>query len=63
MWNKYQARITGLFGASLRGRSFRPLLVRNKFDLIANGVSSYSDDTDDSDMPALEGSDEDDGDL
>ena len=59
-----QARSLGLFGASERGKSFIPHIVGNKFDLISNGVSNDPDDSeDDSDLPALEGCDEDDGDL
>ena len=58
-----QARMPGLFGASVRGKSFIPLIVGNRFDLVSNGVSNDTDDSDDSDMPALEGCDEDDGDL
>ena len=35
----------------------------NRFNLVSNAVSNDPDDSDQSDMPALEGSDEDDGDL
>ena len=58
-----QVRMPGLFGASVRGKSFIPLIVGNKFDLVSNGVSNDPDDSDQSDLPALEGCDEDDGDL
>ena len=58
-----QARLLGLFGAGERDKTFIPLIVGNRFDLVSNAVSNDPDDSDQSDMPALEGSDEDDGDL
>ena len=57
-------RLTVLFGACAPGTTFKlPLIVRNRFDLVSNAVSNDPDDSDLSDMPPLEGSDEDDGDI
>ena len=58
-----QARLLGLFGAGERDKTFIPLIVGNRFDLVSNGVSNDPDDSDESDLTALEGCDENDGDL
>ena len=57
-------RLMLLFGACERGTTFKlPLIARNRFDSVSNAVSNDPDDSDLSDMPPLEGSDEDDGDI
>ena len=52
-------RLTVLFGACERGKTFKPLIVGNRFDLVSNAASNDPDDSEFSDMPPLEGSDED----
>ena len=58
-----KSMLTVLFGACERGKTFKPLIVGNRFDLVSNAVSNDPDDSEFSDMPPLEGSDEDDGDF
>ena len=62
--------VTVLFGACERGKTFKPLIDGNKpyrnligSDIVSNAVSNDPDDSDESDLLPLEGSDEDDGDL
>ena len=52
-----KSMLTVLFGACERGKTFKPLIVGNRFDLVSNAVSNDPDDSEFSDMPPLEGSD------
>ena len=57
-------RAVVLFGSSAPVTTLKlPLLARNRSDSVSNAVSNDPDDSDLSDMPPLEGSDEDDGDI
>ena len=56
-------RLTVLFGECARGTTFKPLSVGNRCDLVSNAVSNDPDNSDFSDMPPLEGYDEDDCDF
>ena len=47
LFRPIRARMTGLFGQNERGRSFRPIIFRDKFGFVAS-------DSDDSAMPPLE---------
>ena len=49
--------VTVLFGACERGKTFKPLIVGNRSDIVSNAVSNDPDDSEFSDMPPLEGSD------
>ena len=47
LFRPIRARMTGLFGQNERGRSFRPIIFRDKFGFVASN-------SDDSTMPLLE---------